>query len=549
MSLGDFAELGATFAGACSGNFSNFSTYSAQCHDGLAAEPLDAPWLLVLAGSMPLRILCVVLVLPWTVAFTAAMVVWFTRTIPGVLLGRMPGPKPLASSVWTIHGKRYDMSSWVKNHPGGAWAIDLGRNRDCTGLFESYHIFADREKLEKILRRFEIPEEAPGGAEAAEPGPPGAAEAPGAGEAGRNQTGLVFRDPFHEDVKLMIRSHFQGRSHKMKTKHGVLLILVALMEAVLVWRFWQGSNLALMLLPTVAFWMSLRAHDGSHFAVSRWPWVNKLVSCGGMPFVFPSTSWHIQHVVQHHVYTNEEDDVDLYHFAPVCRTSRLTRWASVHALQWLTIFVLIPTTVGHLTFIVPIDLLSGQLDAITGNKRYSQCQNLEDLIARCKYTIGTEFLLCSAVMGMSLYMLGAMEGFRRLFTVYGIASYWFILATQGAHLQADCMLDGAAGGRSWAKRQAATSVNFRPDSCFWQCVTGGLNMQSLHHVAPGVSHSHFVDLYPKYKRLCDKHGVELKEAKNILEFFQGFLGWIRELAQRDDADQPSPGAAAKATKE
>jgi len=530
MSLGAFAELGGALAEACSGNLSNFSNLSAQCHDGLAAEPLDAPWLLALAGSVPLRIACVLLVLPWTLAVTAAVVAWTTRTLPGVLLGRTPSPKPLATSVWTIHGKRYDMSSWVKNHPGGAWAIDLGRNRDCTGLFESYHYFADREKLDKILQRFEVPQ-------AAEP-------ARGAAEAGANQTGLVFSDPFHEDVKLMMRSHFKGKSHKMKTEHGALLALIVVLEMVLVWLFWQGSNLALLLLPTAALLAALRAHDGSHFAVSRRPWLNSLVSCGGMPFVYPSTGWHIQHVVQHHVYTNDEDDVDLYHFAPVCRTSRFTRWASVHALQWLTIFVLIPTTVGHLTFIVPIDLLSGQLDAITGTKRYSQCQNLEDLVARYKNTIFGELMLCTAVMGISIYMLGAMEGLRRIFIVYGIASYLFILMTQGAHLQADCMVDGASVGQSWAKRQAATSVNFRPESAFWQCFTGGLNVQSLHHVAPGVSHSHFVDLYPKYKRLCDKHGVELKEAKNILEFFQGFLGWIRELAQKEDADQPPSNAAA-----
>merc|ERR1712232_162050 len=89
------------------------------------------------------------------------------------------------------------------------------------------------------------------------------------------------------------------------------------------------------------------AHDGSHFAVSRYPWLNSLCSCAAMPGFFGATAWHIQHVVQHHVYTNDDDDVDLYHFLPVCRVSRITNWAKQYGLQWLSVFFVLPPTVGH----------------------------------------------------------------------------------------------------------------------------------------------------------------------------------------------------------
>jgi len=531
MSVDGIAALGGSAAGACLSNLSNFS---AECYDVLEGTgPLTGPGFVLLASSVPWRIICLLLVPPWTLLLTLTLVRWASTSIPSLLLSPKAKMKRLPSSFWLVHGRKYDLSSWVKDHPGGAWAIDLGRNRDCTGLFESYHVFADKQKLEKILQRFEVTDEA----EATSTVELSCTQ----GTDGSNQTGLEFGDDFHNDVKQMLVEHFQGRSHKMKAWAGILNILLVLMEAALLWRFWRGSDAALVLLPTVAWLLTCNCtHDGSHFAVSAWPWLNSLASYGAMPLVFPSTCWHIQHVVQHHVYTNDEDDVDLYHFLPVCRTSRFTRWASPFTLQWLSIFAVLPTAVGHLLFIVPVDLLSGQLDAITGTKRYSQCQNLEDLVSRTKRSIGIEFLLCLAFPVLSMYMLGAVEGLRRISLVYSIASYLFIICTQGAHLQGDCMLGKGPEVRSWAKRQAATSINFRPDSYFWLVFTGGLNMQSLHHVAPGISSSHFMELYPKYKKVCEKHGVELKEANNMFEFFRGFLGWIHELAQKEQ-EQPLPG--------
>ena len=44
--------------------------------------------------------------------------------------------------IWWIHGNGYDLSRFVERHPGGKEAILLGRGRDCTALFESYHIFS-----------------------------------------------------------------------------------------------------------------------------------------------------------------------------------------------------------------------------------------------------------------------------------------------------------------------------------------------------------------------------------------------------------------------
>ena len=42
---------------------------------------------------------------------------------------------------WTVYrGVAYDLTSFIESHPAGNWLIRLGLGRDCTALFESYHL-------------------------------------------------------------------------------------------------------------------------------------------------------------------------------------------------------------------------------------------------------------------------------------------------------------------------------------------------------------------------------------------------------------------------
>jgi fatty acid desaturase (delta-4 desaturase) len=37
-------------------------------------------------------------------------------------------------------GVAYDLTSFIERHPAGNWLINLAIGRDCTALFESYHL-------------------------------------------------------------------------------------------------------------------------------------------------------------------------------------------------------------------------------------------------------------------------------------------------------------------------------------------------------------------------------------------------------------------------
>jgi acyl-lipid (7-3)-desaturase (Delta-4 desaturase) len=45
---------------------------------------------------------------------------------------------------WTVYrGVAYDLTSFMDRHPAGSWLLNLSLGRDCTALFESYHLRPD----------------------------------------------------------------------------------------------------------------------------------------------------------------------------------------------------------------------------------------------------------------------------------------------------------------------------------------------------------------------------------------------------------------------
>jgi cytochrome b involved in lipid metabolism len=58
------------------------------------------------------------------------------------------------TETWIIHGAEYRLQDYVARHPGGLEAIMLGRGRDCTALYESYHPFTNKHKV--VLEKYRV---------------------------------------------------------------------------------------------------------------------------------------------------------------------------------------------------------------------------------------------------------------------------------------------------------------------------------------------------------------------------------------------------------
>jgi len=82
------------------------------------------------------------------------------------------------------------------------------------------------------------------------------------------------------------------------------------------------------------------------------------------------------------------------------------------------------------------------------------------------------------------------------------------------------------GGR-WVREQIAYTVDCATDSTWTYFVSGGLNMQSIHHALPIISHTHYTDMYPGYREVLAKHGIYTKVSPSWTRFLLEWLDWIR----------------------
>lgn len=445
----------------------------------------------------------------WTIILVALCISPLTILLPQLLQKELSWPlKADIPDVWIINGKRYNLKGWYKEHPGGALAIRSARGSDCTGLFESCHTFIDREVLLKMLARFEIKD----GVAAPEPA-------------------MVFSDSFYEDLKQMARDHFKGRgrgAHKMSGSHLALC-------AALLGIFWY---LIYHMLTTDAMWVTFpigflawymtgnMMHDGSHNALVSSPFGNWVLSHAAFPFGVNVASWRIQHVMTHHIYTNEEDhDVDLYHFNPLITMKSGVNSVNI-VLHFVRVLYLMATSMPHLTLVVPYGLVFGQTDPAHGHKMYDQVQSIIAHRAELRLEIIGEMVAQFLFWCVCAYYQGPVRALCLNMMAATISSYCFSFFTQVSHLQEECFADEKTlETLSFAKRQVFTSKDFSADSPFWGHISGGLNTQAIHHCMPSISAMHLREMYPKFRQVCKKHGVEVKEEASLASHLWGFIAF------------------------
>ena len=205
--------------------------------------------------------------------------------------------------LWTVHNKRYDLTGFVARHPGGVQAIELGRGRNCTTLFESYHSLADERRVRAALARHFV-EEVPQGAP-------------------DYDDRFDWTDtPVYDDLKARFRAHFSSastgkgrRSHRASPWQALQLGTAVVAAAAALFGFMRADLLSMFLLPFCYWWgPSPCMHDGGHFSLSRSPAINRLLSHLGAAHM-SMFSWSHQHTIGHHSDTNIPGrDPDLYHF-------------------------------------------------------------------------------------------------------------------------------------------------------------------------------------------------------------------------------------------
>jgi hypothetical protein len=186
-------------------------------------------------------------------------------------------------------------------HPGGPIALGLVAGRDGTELFESHHIFTDRD-VKGMLAAFEVKDH------------PDVIESSGVYDWAK-----TLADPFTLELKEAARAVL-GKD--IKATYGRFCVTWTLFLVVVLQlpAFVRGEWWALATFP-ISLWIHgvNVFHDGSHFSLSSNWRINALGTEVGFNFCAPYV-WYHQHVIGHHSFPNVPGkDPDLYHAAPIYR--------------------------------------------------------------------------------------------------------------------------------------------------------------------------------------------------------------------------------------
>lgn len=388
--------------------------------------------------------------------------------------------------ITKIHSKYYDLNKFSDSHPGGVIPLELAADRDATELFESHHLFADREMLMKVLSKYEIPE-------------------PEQKIADSNvyDWNETLHSEFTKELKIIMNETFDRKGIKARVSDWMIMSGLFGVYLVNLYYYYRGDYTALLVYPLSLWVFTVNIyHDATHFALSRNPLINRLGTCTALIFSL-TYCWYHQHVIAHHSFVNiMSKDPDLYHTPLYMRHTPNIRKNKYHKHQHILMWFL-------WLLAVPVGLIStGFVKSLKGKPFNRVVQLSKKLDYKTMY-----YELAFVVMYMIVIPYILTGSWLFVLYPYMAYSFLFMVCTQINHLNEDTF----GFDKNYYKHQIINSHNVAPKSFFVTLFTGGLNLQIEHHLMPSVYHFRLMKIQPKIEALCKKYGVNYSTSNSFLE--------------------------------
>jgi fatty acid desaturase len=253
-----------------------------------------------------------------------------------------------------------------------------------------------------------------------------------------------------------------------------------------------------------------------------------------LPLGYHPWVWLHQHDAVHHSHPNDAGrDVDLDHFHPMRlspRQSHRYKNLVLHMLRYS--YASLYLSVGYPLWWIGIELPFPALKPLGLEKQFTTPMNI---------FLGVFSVVASMYVVLHPWaqlLLGNYSLFKTL--VFSVTPWVgtalvFVAFTQVNHLQAECFLPAVLDEPNAIKRQVTTAMDYKQDSHFWVAMTGGINIQSMHHVFPSVNSANFIDVYPKFVDVCNKHNVVVNSKDSWIDSITGMFTHMYHLNSGDFA--------------
>jgi len=391
-----------------------------------------------------------------------------------------------------IDGARYDVSRWVKKHPGGSIILRF-LGRDATDVFMAFHTALAR----KTLARYRL----------------------GDAPQTRSESAEIERDFRALREEITAEGLFRARPGFYAMKTAWVLGLVLLGAAIRLWDQGAMATVASALCVALGWqqggWL---AHEFLHHAVfpKRRDGRTAGVALGSVVLGYSSDWWNEKHNTHHALPNVHEADPDIDVLPALAFTTRdfkrlrhgWQRWA-LRQQTW-SVFPIVAMARLNWT-------IQGMLWSLSHKG-----------IPLRRWEIAGQVVHHAWVLALALHAPSV-----------GNAVLWFALAQLlsglfigsvfivGHNARPVLVQDGAPD--FWTM-QVVTTRNVRTNA-LTRWFFGGLEMQTEHHLFPTLPRHAHAAVKARVEALCAKHGIDYCEEGFFMGLLQVWLG-LRDVAKR-----------------
>jgi linoleoyl-CoA desaturase len=371
---------------------------------------------------------------------------------------------------YKIHDKLYDLTEFVKIHPGGEDMFNnLKSNINITPLVYSYH--KNPKSILEILPKYEIP---------------------------LNDTVIKFDTNYTYDKYCELKKEVYDEIHEKKLplywSHNEIAyngFMLSLYLGMWIYGFSNGNDLSnwwvcLMILMTTGI-TNLIFHETAHYCGFKDQRINQFLTLCSYPVMLDS-NWKFIHNYSHHCFTNSENDFDFNLPNQLIRHSVDQPYKFMHKFQSLYSLIIFQLAFIHKGFIVSI-----------------QKRKLN--------------FICLLVM---LYYIG----FYKTIIWYSLTSLFFAFIAQVNHIQTECIQDNKDTKNDFLYNQVTSSMNYRTDDIVTRFLCFGLDIQIEHHLFPNIPHSTLRQIQHVVRNYCKKNDITYIENVNMYHSIVSYVKYL-----------------------
>lgn len=407
-----------------------------------------------------------------------------------------------------IDNKIYCVKSLSNIHPGGELFVKIFSGRDATKAFLSYHrrIFP-HEKMSNYLLRDTTP------------------------ITTENTLTIQDNSDYLELCEIINKILHKRKSFAPYSYYVKITVLISMTIGLEFYIHmyncycWYLSSIMGLFMA----WIGLNIqHDANHGAISINPRINRILGMTQNWIGGSAIDWIHQHVVQHHLETNDVlDDPDIQGNI-LLRFNPIKPLIKFHMFQQIYFFLLIS--------VMGIDVIFESLyNNIRGVHHISMSKMLQynrlfEIFTT--FLFGVRWVIIPLVQQKTWKMMVYVM-FQTL-PMYVVAGYYLAFFFILSHnFSGTCFYDKTKSN-SFLYKQVTSSSNVGGRLlCFFN---GGLNYQIEHHLFPRIHHSHYPNIAPFVREFCVVKNIPYTHFPTIYDNLCSFIQHLSDMGSNKHID-------------